>query len=250
MENPKVKDDVKSQGKAETEGIKQTKEVTVEADTHHNDKLYEETLDVEDENSDKNKPSKLLGIALISAAVLIILIVVYFFIFPSQWRSLTGQSTYVSDKIENADDNLDVVDNIDVIDEKATGKENTDILDQVAEIDDQNTEPESVDTRADIEPVKKEPKAIINSAKWGLQLPCFVISHSAYSTEETAKQIKAKMSQKGFKTGYFYIPDLQPGGKPLFKVFVGPFNSREDAEKILASLKKDNSAAYVTRLEK
>lgn len=241
-------EELKPQGKEDVEKdlhLEETEEVTVKSDDKH-DKLYEETLDVDDDEPVKNKSVRILGITLISIAALIIIVVVYFFIFPAQWRSLTGQPTYTTESIENTEENVDVVDGMDIVDESENDTKNVDILDQVADID--KEEPKA-ETLADEEPVTEE-SATINSVKWGLELPCYVISHSAYSTEQTAKQIKAKMTQKGFKVGYFYIPDLQPGGKPLFKVFVGPFTSRQDAEKILVSVKKENSAAYVTKLEK
>lgn len=214
----------------------ETEEVTV---TSNESTLNNETLDLAEEEEEKSKSKKIIGLVLIGVGALIILVVVYFFIFPNQWRSLTGQTTFVEEKYTTSDD-IDVVD-----DDVPATTDNVDVLEQVAVIEEESTEPV---TNADKE-LTTPAKPVINAEKWGLTLPCYVISHSAYSTEETAKQIKSKMTQKGFKSGYFYIPDLQPGGKPLFKVFVGPFNSREDAEKILNSVKKENTVAYVAKLE-
>lgn len=149
-----------------------------------------------------------------------------------------------SDIKNNADKNsVDVIEEEPVIDEQED-----DILSKVAEIED-NTKKEEV--LADKEPeVKKETPKKQEANKWGLKLPCFVISHSAYSTEDQAQKIKSELAQKGFRSGYYYIPDFEKGGKPLYKVYVGPFDTRNDAEKLLASVKKEQKGAYVWEVGK
>lgn len=78
----------------------------------------------------------------------------------------------------------------------------------------------------------------------------FIISCAAVSSEEAAKKASNDLKSKGFKSGYYYLPDYQSGAKPLYKVFVGSFNNRTDAEGNLGDVKNLFDGAYVMQLKK
>lgn len=82
-----------------------------------------------------------------------------------------------------------------------------------------------------------------------LQTPCFIIGYASISSEATAIKTVATLSTKGIKCGYFWIPDYTPGGPQLFKVYVGPFNTRDDATKELPTIKADVPGAYISEIK-
>lgn len=81
-----------------------------------------------------------------------------------------------------------------------------------------------------------------------LHTPCYVIGYSAVAQKSLAKQQATTLNNKGFKSGYYYIPDHFAGGKALYKVYVGPFNSQSEAEQSLASVQQYNPGSYVLRV--
>lgn len=85
--------------------------------------------------------------------------------------------------------------------------------------------------------------------KWHVKRPSFIISHSAYKTEQAADKTKSKLMDMGFNSGYYWIPDYHDRNKQLFKVFVGPYQTRKDAEDMLKAVKKIQEDAYVVKLE-
>jgi cell division septation protein DedD len=82
-----------------------------------------------------------------------------------------------------------------------------------------------------------------------LQTPCFIIGYASISSEATAIKTVATLSTKGQKCGYFWIPDYTPGGPQLFKVYIGPFTTRDDAAKELPTIKADVPGAYISEIK-
>lgn len=115
------------------------------------------------------------------------------------------------------------------------------------ELQGEGMDQESVAT-GDLNEVVRSSRAI---DKWGLRPPAFIISHSAYASEETARQIKEKlMKDNGLNANYFWIPDYVEGGKELYKVYIGPLDSWEEANDFLALIKDDlNTNAYVEKIK-
>lgn len=72
-----------------------------------------------------------------------------------------------------------------------------------------------------------------------------VISYSAVSKEASAKAAVKELNDKGYNAGYYWIPDQQPNGRELFKVYIGPFNSKSEAEASLDEVKGLSAGAYV-----
>lgn len=73
----------------------------------------------------------------------------------------------------------------------------------------------------------------------------FYIGCAAVANEETAKATASDLRRKGFdNAGYFYIPDYDPAGKNFYRIYVGPFNSIEEAEEAIVNVRSENPGAY------
>jgi len=72
------------------------------------------------------------------------------------------------------------------------------------------------------------------------------LSYSSVSNESLAKKIVRQIQSEGYtNSGYYYIPDYDPRGKRLYKVYIGPFSSMEAAEAALEGyLAKKGTGAY------
>ena len=57
-----------------------------------------------------------------------------------------------------------------------------------------------------------------------------------FPTISAAKQLVERLKNKGYNA---YITELQNRGKPWYRVSVGKYSSREEADKVVESLKSD-----------
>ncbi|HON51649.1 MAG TPA: SPOR domain-containing protein [Bacteroidales bacterium] len=85
--------------------------------------------------------------------------------------------------------------------------------------------------------------------KGKLQTPCWIISYSSISNEATAIKTVATLSTQGKKCGYYWIPDYVSNGPKLFKVYIGPYNTKDAALTDLPQIKGEVSGAYVTEVK-
>jgi len=76
-----------------------------------------------------------------------------------------------------------------------------------------------------------------------------IVSLAASSKESNAQAEAERYKQKGFSNAnYYFIPDLEPGGKELYKVYLGPFDSNEEVRQAMAKLKGVNDNAYIYKM--
>lgn len=76
------------------------------------------------------------------------------------------------------------------------------------------------------------------------------IGYGAVTTEEMARTQATELRRKGFdKAGYFFIPDYYPGGKELYRVFVGPFDTEQEAEESAVNVRSESPSAYTFYLK-
>jgi len=61
---------------------------------------------------------------------------------------------------------------------------------------------------------------------------------NAFPDDKAAKQLVERLKNKGYNA---YITELQNRGKPWYRVSVGKYSSREEADKVVESLKSDGS---------
>jgi len=78
-----------------------------------------------------------------------------------------------------------------------------------------------------------------------LEPPCYVIACGAFSIKENAETMKDDLKRKGFESGVYFIPDIEPEGKSLYIPYVGAFKSQESAAAKLSSVKKIVKSAFV-----
>jgi cell division septation protein DedD len=86
-------------------------------------------------------------------------------------------------------------------------------------------------------------------SKWGLNAPCFIISHSSLKNEAAAKRNTDRLAKNGFNSGYYWIPDLGPGNNEYYKVYVGPFATEQAAIDKLADVRRYSKLAYIVELK-
>lgn len=95
-----------------------------------------------------------------------------------------------------------------------------------------------------------------NEKIWDIELPAYVITDSAFATEEGAGQRLVELSRRAnndpyFKEefsnfGFFWIPDFKYlTNKKLFQVYIGPYKNKEDAYEALCDYnKRYNQGSY------
>jgi cell division protein FtsN len=220
--------------------------------SEENAELRDQVFEGEDTGPNK-KTRRIVGISLIALAVIIVAVVVYFIVNPDSWRTITGSSQTTEangEKIDIPEDNSNVLTEEDAnFDEN---KEATEGKTKVEEVTPEKTNEPVTTTTTTTNTTKSEKTEVKTEPavdKWGLKRPCFVISAGNFSTEDKAKVEKAKLVKNGFKSGYFYIPDYQSDGQPLFKVYVGPFKTRDEADKLKASVKKVQPGAFTSEVK-
>ncbi len=104
---------------------------------------------------------------------------------------------------------------------------------------------EQPSSRTNPAPAKEDKTDAELSSQMGVQRKKYYIGYSAVSSEETAKTVSAELRRKGFdNAGYFYIPDYEPAGKNLYRIYVGPFNTIEAAEEAIVNVRSENPNAY------
>ncbi len=82
-----------------------------------------------------------------------------------------------------------------------------------------------------------------------LQTPCWVIVFASVAIENNAKNAIKRLAKEGLRAGYFWTPDLIPTGAELFKVYVGPYNSKEEAKKNILLVKDMENEAFVMHIK-
>lgn len=82
-----------------------------------------------------------------------------------------------------------------------------------------------------------------------LQRPCWLISVISVTNEKHAQKGVTDLQAKGITGGYYWIPDYVPNGNQYFKVYAGPYTSKNEAIQSLASIQEINQQAYVLQLK-
>jgi hypothetical protein len=82
-----------------------------------------------------------------------------------------------------------------------------------------------------------------------IETPSWIIGYASVSNNNNAIRSVKSLRDKGYSAGYFWIPDYTEGGPDLFKVYIGPFNSKAEAQNLLPTIKELVSEAYVMYLE-
>lgn len=96
----------------------------------------------------------------------------------------------------------------------------------------------------DIEEVEIKPEKVERSNEL-FQKPFHIISISAYGKKQPAIDEASKIKNQGLSGNFMWIPDYQQGGKELYKVYIGPFKTRKEAETAKDLVKSHFKGCYV-----
>ena len=77
------------------------------------------------------------------------------------------------------------------------------------------------------------------------QDPFYIITTAATKNEELAKEMVLKLSMKGYKSGYLWIPDYKSlSGNDYFSVYIGPFKTAKDCAEFVELYRGKEPGAY------
>ncbi len=120
----------------------------------------------------------------------------------------------------------------------------------------ENQASEVVSIEKEVTPVSPEPEPISVSSLPKQQNSisntfsgAYLIGCYAVSEEEKAKQLANVLRAKNFEAGYFFIPDYEPSGSRMYRVYIGPFLSRDLALQELSNTKQYIKEAYIVNMK-
>lgn len=102
------------------------------------------------------------------------------------------------------------------------------------------------------EPATNEKSALktkIVRKKGDFEIPCWIIAFSANSKKPIANTNYSTLEALGYDAGIYWIPKYFPSDKELYKVYVGPYKSAEDAQSMLPAIRNLQPDAYVMKIE-
>jgi len=95
-----------------------------------------------------------------------------------------------------------------------------------------------------------EPEPGDNSDGLRLSVPCYVISCGVFGEESAAKRKAWELQQKGLSADYYYTPNYDRYGKPQYRVYVGPYSTKPQAENMLPKVGTKVPGAWVLWVER
>ncbi len=96
---------------------------------------------------------------------------------------------------------------------------------------------------------KTEPKPMLKlKAEKKAPVHSFIICISAEKTEQLAKKSLENLNINGIEGGYLWIPDIQHGGKQLYRVYAGPLPTKSEADHLLKKISELFPDAYISKL--
>ncbi|UTW64590.1 SPOR domain-containing protein [bacterium SCSIO 12741] len=92
-------------------------------------------------------------------------------------------------------------------------------------------------------------KTRIIRKKGQFEIPCWIIAFSANSKKPLANVNYSELEALGYDAGIYWIPKYFENGKELYKVYVGPYKSPDEAESVLPAIRNMQSDAYIMKIE-
>lgn len=98
---------------------------------------------------------------------------------------------------------------------------------------------------------KNEKKALstVIRKKGDFEIPCWIVAFSANDKKPLANMNYSALEALGYDAGIYWIPKYFPGGSEMYKVYVGPYKSPEEAQAILPQIKNLQPDAYVMKID-
>ena len=79
--------------------------------------------------------------------------------------------------------------------------------------------------------------------------PAWIISYASVSKNTNAIASVKKLRDLGNSAGYYWMPDYAEGAPQMYKVYIGPFASKAQAEAHITSIQNLEPNAYVLYVE-
>ena len=79
--------------------------------------------------------------------------------------------------------------------------------------------------------------------------PAWIISYASVSKNTNAIASVKKLRELGNSAGYYWMPDYTTGAPEMYKVYIGPFASKAQAEAHITSIQELEPSAYVLYVE-
>lgn len=96
---------------------------------------------------------------------------------------------------------------------------------------------------------KEAIKSKIIRKKGEFEIPSWIIAFSANSKKPLANTNYSTLEALGYDAGIYWIPKYFPGGKEMYKVYVGPYRSLQEAESMLPAIRNLQPDAYVLKID-
>ncbi|MBD79443.1 MAG: hypothetical protein CL840_11030 [Crocinitomicaceae bacterium] len=96
---------------------------------------------------------------------------------------------------------------------------------------------------------EKQALSKIIRKKGDFEIPCWIVAFSANNNKPLANMNYSALEALGFDAGIYWIPKYFPDGKSMYKVYVGPYKTPEQAQAILPQIKNLQPDAYVMKID-
>jgi hypothetical protein len=108
---------------------------------------------------------------------------------------------------------------------------------------------EEYSNKSSSEQEKEAIKTKIIRKKGEFEIPSWIIAFSANTKKPLANTNYSTLEALGYDAGIYWIPKYFPGGSEMYKVYVGPYKSAQEAESMLPAIKNLQPDAYVLKIE-
>ena len=108
---------------------------------------------------------------------------------------------------------------------------------------------QNANTKENNEKQEKQALSKVIRKKGDFEIPCWIVAFSANSDKPLANMNYSALEALGFDAGIYWIPKYFSSGKSLYKVYVGPYKTPEQAQAILPQMKNLQPDAYVMKID-
>ena len=97
----------------------------------------------------------------------------------------------------------------------------------------------------DLKLLNEKKEEVINKDKQDIKYDLNLKGHNivivaTFIEEQSAKEMKADLIIKGFKTDYFYLPNKSNSTEEVYKVFIGPYENKEESNQWKDNIKEES----------
>lgn len=152
---------------------------------------------------------------------------------------------------ENANSEEGVNENSDGEMRETTLTDQNSLENEMNESSNENSSDAASDNSGQENTEKQEKQALskVIRKKGDFEIPCWIVAFSANNKKPLANMNYSALEALGFDAGIYWIPKYFPGGQSMYKVYVGPYKTPEEAQAILPQIKNLQPDAYVMKID-